>query len=69
MGYRVIRYTDHSAIKYLSNKLINNGWVTQWLLLLQEFNITIKDQIGRENLVADFLFRIPKTDDSLIVED
>jgi hypothetical protein len=36
---------------------------------LQEFNITIKDRPGRENLVADFLSRIPKIDDSLTVEN
>jgi hypothetical protein len=33
-GYPVIWYTDHSAIKYLTNKPITNGWVTRWLLLL-----------------------------------
>jgi len=33
-GYPVILYTDHSAIRYLANKPINNGWVTRWLLLL-----------------------------------
>jgi hypothetical protein len=68
-GYPIILYIDHSAIKYLANKPINNGWVTRWLLLLQEFNITINDWPKRENLVANFLFRVPKTDDSLIVED
>jgi hypothetical protein len=36
---------------------------------LQEFDITIKDRPGRENLVADFLSHIPKTDDSLTIED
>jgi hypothetical protein len=36
---------------------------------LQEFDITIKDRPGRENLVIDFLSHIPKTDDSLTVED
>jgi hypothetical protein len=65
----VFLYTDHSAIRYLANKPITNGWVTRWLLLLQEFNITIKDRSGRENLVADFLSCIPKTDNSLTVED
>jgi hypothetical protein len=33
-GYPIILYTDHSAIRYLANKLITNGWVTRWLLLL-----------------------------------
>jgi hypothetical protein len=36
---------------------------------LYEFDITIKDLPGRENLVADFLSRIPKIDDSLTTED
>ena len=40
------------------NKPITNGRVTRWLLLLQEFNITIIDRSGKENLVADFLSRI-----------
>jgi hypothetical protein len=39
------------------------------LLLLQEFDITIKDRPGRENIVADFLSRFPKTNDSLTSED
>jgi hypothetical protein len=38
-------------------------------LLLQEFDITIKDRPGRENIIADFLSRFPKTDDSLTTED
>jgi hypothetical protein len=33
-GYLVIMYTNHSAIRYLANKPIINGWVTRWLLLL-----------------------------------
>jgi hypothetical protein len=68
-GYPFILYTDHSTIKYLANKPITNGQVTRWLLLLQEFDITIKDQPEREILIADFLSRIPKIDDSLTVED
>ena len=62
-------YTDDSNIIYLSNKPITNGRITRWLLLLQEFNIIIKDYPGKENMVADFLSRVPKTDDTLIVDD
>jgi hypothetical protein len=68
-GYPIIMLIDHSAIRYLDNKPITNGRVTWWLLLLQEFDITIKYRPGRENLVPDFLSCIPKIDDSLIVED
>ena len=46
------------------NKPITNGRVTWWLLLLQEFNITIIDQPGKENLVAYFLSRIQHEDDT-----
>ena len=55
-------HTDHSAIRFLMNKPITNGRVTQWLLLLQEFNITVIDRTGKENLVADFLSRIQHDD-------
>ena len=55
-GYEVFIHTDHSTIRFLMNKRITNGRITRWLLLLQEFNITIIDRPGKENLVADFFF-------------
>lgn len=57
-GYEVFVHTDHSTIRFLMNKPITNGRITRWLLLLQEFNITIVNRPGKENLVADFLSRI-----------
>eukprot|EP00253_Pinus_taeda_P031166 PITA_31166 len=68
-GYPVILYIDHSAIKYLANKPITNGRITIWLILLQEFDITIMDRPGKENLVADFLSRMPKQINATTVED
>jgi len=62
-GYQVFIHTDHSAIKYLMNKPITNGIITRWLLLLQEFNITIQDRPGKENQVANFLSRIHSPND------
>ena len=62
-------YTDHSTIKYLANKPITKWRITRWLLLLQEFDITIKDRPGKGNVVADFLSRVPKSDDTLVVDD
>eukprot|EP00253_Pinus_taeda_P011525 PITA_11525 len=68
-GYPVILYTDHSAIKYLANKPVTNDRITRWLILLQEFDITIKDRPGKENPVVDFLLRMPKPVDAAAVED
>ena len=51
------------------NKLITNGRVTWWLLLLQEFNITVVDWPGRENLVTDFLSRIQHDDGAKPIDD
>eukprot|EP00253_Pinus_taeda_P031083 PITA_31083 len=61
--------TDHSAIKYLANKPVTNGRITRWLILLQEFDITIKDRPGKENPVADFLSRMTKPIYIAAVED
>ena len=65
----MVLYTNHSVIKYLANKPVTNGRVTRWLILLQEFDIIIKDRLGKENPVADFLSSMPETDDSVAVED
>ena len=54
-GYEVFVHTDHSAIRFLMNKPITNGRVTRWIMLLQEFNITVIDRPGKDNLVVDFL--------------
>nr|GEX23009.1 reverse transcriptase domain-containing protein [Tanacetum cinerariifolium] len=53
-----IVYTDHSALKYLFNKQDAKPRLFRWVLLLQEFNIIIRDKKGAENLAADHLSRL-----------
>ena len=61
--------TDHSAITFIMNETITNGRMTWWLLLLQEFNITVCDRLGKENLIANFLSCIQYEDGTKLVED
>ncbi|GKD71957.1 reverse transcriptase domain-containing protein, partial [Tanacetum coccineum] len=51
-------YTDHSALKYLMNKQDAKPRLLWWVLLLKEFDITIRDKKGSENLAADHLSRL-----------
>nr|GEV92830.1 reverse transcriptase domain-containing protein [Tanacetum cinerariifolium] len=53
-----IVYTDHSALKYLLNKQDAKPRLIRWVLLLQEFDIIIRDKKGSENLAADHLSRL-----------
>jgi len=62
-GYETFVRTYHSAIRYLMNKPITNGRVTIWLLLLQEFNITMLDRPRKQNTVADFMSKIQNIKD------
>ena len=66
--YEVYVHTGHSAIKYLMNNCITIGRVTRCLLLLQEFNDTILDRPGKQNLVVDFLSRVNNEGEINLVE-
>nr|GEY40027.1 reverse transcriptase domain-containing protein [Tanacetum cinerariifolium] len=53
-----IVYTDHSALKYLLSKQDAKPRLLRWVLLQQEFDITIRDKKRSENLAADHLSRL-----------
>nr|GEV13643.1 reverse transcriptase domain-containing protein [Tanacetum cinerariifolium] len=53
-----IVYTDHSTLKYLLSKKDAKQRLIRWVLLLQEFDIIIRDKKRTENLVANHLSRL-----------
>ena len=44
VGAKVIVYTDHAALKYLLTKKDAKPRLMRWILLLQEFDLEIKDK-------------------------
>ena len=58
VGSFIVVFTDHSALKYLLTKQDAKARLIRWILLLQEFNLQIKDKKWVENVVADHLSRL-----------
>ena len=58
IGSKVTAYTNHVAIRYLFSKKDAIPHLIQWILLLQEFDLEIRDNRGSENVMADHLSRL-----------
>ncbi|RVW58968.1 Retrovirus-related Pol polyprotein from transposon 17.6 [Vitis vinifera] len=58
VGSFIVVFTDHSTLKYFLTKQDAKARLIRWILLLQEFNLQIKDNKGVENVAADHLSRI-----------
>ncbi|XP_042379904.1 uncharacterized protein K02A2.6-like [Zingiber officinale] len=57
------------SLKYLLKKPDAKPRLIRWMLLLQEFDVEIRDRSGKENLVADHLSRIEGDVDHSAIDD
>ncbi|GJR73881.1 reverse transcriptase domain-containing protein [Tanacetum coccineum] len=57
---KTVLFTNHSAIKYLFSKRDVKPRLIRWILLLQEFDIEIKNKKGAKNVAANHLSRLKK---------
>ncbi|GJU41869.1 reverse transcriptase domain-containing protein [Tanacetum coccineum] len=68
---KTIVHTNHSTLRHLFKKQDVKPRLIRWILILQEFDIEIKDRKGTKNVAADHLSRIEndETHDDSEVDD
>ncbi|RDX86082.1 Retrovirus-related Pol polyprotein, partial [Mucuna pruriens] len=69
LGSKIVVFSNHAALRFLLKKPDAKSRLIRWMLLLQEFNIEIRDKKGVENSIADHLSRIRREDDLMPIRD
>ena len=69
LGAHFKMFIDHSALKYLVNKLVLGGRICRWLLLFQEYDFKIIVKPGRLNTGPDHLSRLESGEEPTNLED
>ncbi|RDX78780.1 Retrovirus-related Pol polyprotein, partial [Mucuna pruriens] len=63
LSSKIVVFSDHAALRFLLKKSDAKARLIRWMLLLQEFNIEIRDKKGAENSIVDHLTRIERNED------
>ncbi|XP_071905637.1 uncharacterized protein [Coffea arabica] len=69
LGIKVIVFSNHAALRYLMIKKDTKSRFIRWILLLQEFDLEIRDKRDSENLVTDHLSCIPVGEENVPLKD
>lgn len=70
IGSKIIVYTDHTSLQSLLTKKDAKPRLIQCILLLQEFDMEIRDKNGNANVIADHLSRSTDVEsDDVCIDD
>jgi hypothetical protein len=69
LGGHFKMFIDHSALKYLVNKLVLGGRICRWLLLIQEYDFEIMVKPRRMNKGCNHFLRLEHGEEPTSLED
>ncbi|RDX72758.1 Retrovirus-related Pol polyprotein from transposon 17.6, partial [Mucuna pruriens] len=69
LSSKIIIFSNHAALRFLLKKPDEKPRLIRWMLLLQEFDIKIRDKKGAENYVADHLSRTKRDNKPMPIRD